>query len=1601
MIRYVSWKQFVAVSALTVLLASCSGSVTVNTAGSGGSGGTTPPSSSGSTALANVFGQAFGTASAQGHFQRRGDFTVHGPHAYDSNPLVGCTVNVYGVTGSTIVATGTTDSNGNFQIFSDAMTPGTQYKVVTTCGSDTFTSIIGADNIPPANKTPATVDAVTTLIAVEVIKAVVTAVQAAVTSLQSLPANVQQQVINSLLSPQNVAQVEASVSTVIQTDIDNGTMVIPAPAAASSMSSALVSVSVSSNATTGLSSTTVTDSLNSVTTAETAYTTNSGGTSTTIPPAITNTVQSAANSAAAFPACDSTQDPSIASQSKCTAAVAKLFFNVLHGPVGVLTAAAGASSAFGNSPGIVSCATSDATLQAAFGKPGASVQYFSAALSTNTSSNLCVITPTLGTPNRNSTGINSSGGGGGGLPLFTETSSADGIAVGLLSAMGSSLFAGQNYHLSDLDKIVFSYQQNLNGNPAGFDSRLIYSNTTYSWPIPSGNNGGSYSPYTTTLNMLSGTCAPDSSGNCTGQASLNTSYSWPTSAGGNNCPENSSCDFDPNNGGSNALQYISLSGTNPDWSTATVDTGGGAPPSNQAAFVADVNALLIAIGTSYTPIGQIFLGAYGGPIPSQAQITNQIVNSKQHNDYNPTGEPYYSVLYQYSPVGNDPWCQEGNFGFSNQGQTWINGCTPGTACALSGSGTGTIGAGTQAISACYAQEPNSTYVEQPAVAINVSVAPPSGSVTVSTVSAITAVTSSSTPANSYYLYPVYVSQAGGGNSYFAGEFQLVSTSDGTAWYDENQNAHGLFYVMGTPGSTCSAPVLAGAVGCANGKIYNVSISQNCNGSGACPVVSLTSTAAVTNTASFTVPQQIGVNQTNSGVFYPPNYLSLQTSCGGNGCTENPYVVTVNPSTGAITGVCAYGVTGCTTPPTSASHTFFIAQQNNCSNGGSCTFGGFYLIDSNNVIYTNATPGAPLTTTWTGNSPTTCTNGNPASNVQQGGGANVCTQPGWQSNSPSNVVNYTDQLAGSGAGNNYLTGLGAVFPLDLTQNTSNLGTFDAAALQVSLPTSTPSCSNQFCVQNVLSYNSCNQGGCNSNPYVVTVSVADGSISSICIAGQNGCTSAPSHSNHQYYLVEQMNNSAASGFFLIDFTGNIYTGAHSASGLTNTWAGNAYPQGCTGSCSTSGFTSGPISAAVNYTATLRGTASTGGSYLDAINFPNGSGGSVPFNAGVVSVASNQQNNGGYNPPSYIGINNCSNSGCQQLPFVVTVDGSGDITAACLAGVGSCPTAPSGGKYFMATQQNCNGSGPCTVTGIYLVDSTGAVYTGTHPAGTDQTWSSPPSTCLNSGNNPNQGNTTNNCSHGNWQSTNEPNAVRYGDALAVSGGPSGNYLTSLGNLFPLDSTVSPAMGTFDEAALWIQTFTGPVPNPAYDCTLAGFYKASSNSGIQTNGTNSFGKPVCTTPVYDSPYDVVQYLESQSSNGSDTNAWNSAAGQIQANQNQYQYGDPIGVTSLLNTAFGSWFDGSHSLTTSTNLNAFQSFALIYLLLSGNNNGAHISGILPNAGNGNPQDSFEIDMTPGFGNGNMNSMTAKCGSGLVGPSCGQVQAINTMIGNAIAGFHQ
>lgn len=545
--------------------------------GGGGSG------DGGSASVANVSGkvtQSAGASSVYSKPMQKGDVSAAG--AVGKFAESGCTIEAKDLTTNAVVATATSDSNGNYTL--TGVTAGSTYKIVATCGSNVYTAVAGAVVSDPSSVSDA--DRVgtnprSTVIAAYIVKAVLSAVSE---STAGLPTSVQDAVRQTIL--QTLDSVIQTITSTIEEAINSGSMTEPTVAEATSVA-------------TTLKDATDTTAVNTAISAAPAA-----------PVAVDQAVIGAKNSSAALQACNSSLG---GSQAKCIVAVAKLTYNVLGFPVGIIKG----GGAFGTSNDCsasttVASGSGGGTLNDYF--PNA--KYADHAADTNIPSGYCAIKPKLAAPDRNRGYEND---GESHSPVFVEEGDLDGDTVadtGVLTELGKALYNNTKYNIGSVDKMVFG-----STNSAGFNARLI------SRQFVPGAGSGSYGYY-----------YYGSGGSWVNTSWISTCQTDGRSPGSGSSP----CSYRGLN-----LTYSSTA-----WSSASSAVSGAA-----------TLAGLIGAG-DVTGLG-IFAKIYGGTIPTQNELNTFIDQGRIHTDYNITGEKEIHVVTSTYPK----WSGASNPCFDNDPTT--------------------------------------------------------------------------------------------------------------------------------------------------------------------------------------------------------------------------------------------------------------------------------------------------------------------------------------------------------------------------------------------------------------------------------------------------------------------------------------------------------------------------------------------------------------------------------------------------------------------------------------------------------------------------------------------------------------------------------------------------------------------------------------------------------------------------------------------------------------------------------------------------------------------------------------------------------------------
>ncbi len=400
----------------------------------------------------------------------------------EGDGVSGCTVTARDLQTGAVIATGTSGSDGTYVIESDSITAGDSYRVVATCGTGpsavSFAAVTSADTQDPDEKEPVSTNARSTLIAAQIIEAVLEALEAAVQSIPGASDAVKDSIKQAVLEA--VDTIIAQVSAVIEEAIESGAMQEPSDTVATEMTAAVDDATTAADA----------DDAAAV------YEEDVGS----IPESVGNATAGAAKAASALPACDSSLNAEgetpIATQAGCTQAVAKLLYS-LGFSVAVNTGSGGSFDG-------ESCASTNADMLNAF--PGAEFQDLSEPPADGENrpqiAGACFVRSKTAKVNRNE-GYDDKGGEEDDT-VFVESFSSSEI-TGLLSKIAQSMLANYQYSLNNIDQILFSHDagaqagmnmklifqsKEFNQDSAGFGQSYKYRNASGSWvDIPCGEGG--------------------------------------------------------------------------------------------------------------------------------------------------------------------------------------------------------------------------------------------------------------------------------------------------------------------------------------------------------------------------------------------------------------------------------------------------------------------------------------------------------------------------------------------------------------------------------------------------------------------------------------------------------------------------------------------------------------------------------------------------------------------------------------------------------------------------------------------------------------------------------------------------------------------------------------------------------------------------------------------------------------------------------------------------------------------------------------------------------------------------------------------------------
>lgn len=371
------------------------------------------------------------------------------------------------------------------------------------------------------------------------------------------------------------------------------------------------------------------------------------------------------------------------------------------------------------------------------------------------------------------------------------------------------------------------------------------------------------------------------------------------------------------------------------------------------------------------------------------------------------------------------------------------------------------------------------------------------------------------------------------------------------------------------------------------------------------------------------------------------------------------------------------------------------------------------------------------------------------------------------------------------------------------------------------------------------------------------------------------------------------------------------------------------------------------------TCNGPGSTcpSSSVLSNVKVQNGSGASK-----VINIASDYKQNWTewFNGSTWKGghslLTQYTSNGSNKIR--VTINGSDQITA---VDTGTAVAASS--KYNIGMNMSCSG-GECNTNGFYLVDENGAVYKN---VGATSKWANN-SICE-------VGVSNNNCTTG-------ADVVKYVDDI---GGTLtlGNYELNSYNLdFDADANGGQSgVQNFGSAVRQYKIYNGPVLNPNFKCSFEPFYVDKNNNGQLDCSADDTAS--VTDVSFSNEWDYGYWVNDPAAASENRSSY-----QLMSAENGYAFDDPVGTKKLLTTAFSGWFDGAHSISSTTNLNSLQAFALVFLFFTEGNDGQrYIDGLsgLPLGATG----KFNVESPQFMSNGS------------------ELAPINQTIGGAFNNFHQ
>jgi hypothetical protein len=336
--------------------------------------------------------------------------------------------------------------------------------------------------------------------------------------------------------------------------------------------------------------------------------------------------------------------------------------------------------------------------------------------------------------------------------------------------------------------------------------------------------------------------------------------------------------------------------------------------------------------------------------------------------------------------------------------------------------------------------------------------------------------------------------------------------------------------------------------------------------------------------------------------------------------------------------------------------------------------------------------------------------------------------------------------------------------------------------------------------------------------------------------------------------------------------------------------------------------------------------------------GSGGACPGfteNGGDVAItgyAANVQSDYRTSWEQFCGVSGCighqlvgSGDFGSMEPFKFTVASQANSDILTLTGTGK---ASAGGEYNIAIKSDCTIAG-CTFAGFYFVDNAGDMHVDAD---------------VNCGG----------CSSPDFWGGTDVGVY----SLAY---------VNTGNDF--DGVTGGAQTLQTVAAnYWI--FNAPIPNPNFQCEGEPYFVDGNGNGTLDCGTVLNVSTAINGDIsFSGSWEYSWYISDPSLDAPTAAA--RALKPMRERENAFAFANPIGTKKLMSTAFNGWFDGTHTISSTTDFNALQVFALVYLFFEEGNEYKNIDGIISG------QTRFSVE-SPIFENEDLLNMNKSIGQGLI-----------------------